>query len=174
MKKIMIAFAAVAMVACANAAALNWGLYGITSTEDATGAAAGNVGYFMSASTWDAFQDLDADEVAAFCAANYTYTANTTDGRTGAALSGTSGTYNIGDTVSGYIVLFDNAKAADANWYANTTVQNVTVPSSGNATISMGFASDTTGWQSTDVPEPTSGLLLLLGVAGLALRRKQK
>ena len=30
-----------------------------------------------------------------------------------------------------------------------------------------------TGWYST-VPEPTSGLLLLLGVAGLALRRKQK
>ena len=31
------------------------------------------------------------------------------------------------------------------------------------------------GWTSvTAVPEPTSGLLLLLGVAGLALRRKQK
>ena len=29
------------------------------------------------------------------------------------------------------------------------------------------------GWYST-VPEPTSGLLLLLGMAGLALRRKQK
>ena len=32
-----------------------------------------------------------------------------------------------------------------------------------------------TGWTSTSaVPEPTSGLLLLLGVAGLALRRKQR
>ena len=32
-------------------------------------------------------------------------------------------------------------------------------------------AFQTTGWQS--VPEPTSGLLLLLGVAGLALKRKR-
>ena len=29
-------------------------------------------------------------------------------------------------------------------------------------------------WTTAAVPEPTSGLLLLLGVAGLALRRKQK
>ena len=34
--------------------------------------------------------------------------------------------------------------------------------------------SGTDGWvASSSVPEPTSGLLLLLGVAGLALRRKQ-
>ena len=37
-------------------------------------------------------------------------------------------------------------------------------------------ASAANGWaavSSTDVPEPTSGLLMLLGVAGLALRRKR-
>jgi hypothetical protein len=28
-------------------------------------------------------------------------------------------------------------------------------------------------WTAVNVPEPTSGLLLLLGMAGLALRRKQ-
>lgn len=33
----------------------------------------------------------------------------------------------------------------------------------------------TSAWQPLgNIPEPTSGLLLLLGVAGLALRRKQK
>ena len=36
------------------------------------------------------------------------------------------------------------------------------------------FTQNAANWSSADVPEPTSGLLLLLGVAGLALRRKQK
>ena len=170
----MIAFAAVAMAACANAAALDWGLSTLVATEDGTGAAAGNIGYFMAASTWDAFSALDADKVAAFCEANYTYSAVTTAGRAGAVLTATSGTYNAGDVVSGYIVLFDTAAAADAAWYANTGVTTATVPSVGNAGIQPAFATGTSGWQSTAaVPEPTSGLLMLVGLAGLALRRRR-
>ena len=40
----------------------------------------------------------------------------------------------------------------------------------GQATLATGGVRD---WQAAAVPEPTSGLLLLLGVAGLALRRKR-
>ena len=60
---------------------------------------------------------------------------------------------------------------------ATVTQMNTVFGGAGDAVNFGGtFGSDITGWAAvpSDVPEPTSGLLLLLGVAGLALRRKQK
>ena len=58
------------------------------------------------------------------------------------------------------------------------TAASVLVPSSGTATISNIFGGQSTAasggvrdWQ--PVPEPTSGLLALLGMAGLTLRRRR-
>ena len=43
-----------------------------------------------------------------------------------------------------------------------------------NATVTnLAKPSGVTGWTSASVPEPTSGLLMLVGLAGLALRRKR-
>ena len=36
------------------------------------------------------------------------------------------------------------------------------------------FATGGAGWYTASVPEPTSGLLMLIGVAGLALRRGRR
>ena len=175
MKKLMIAAAIVCAAAISHGAALNWSMSGITGT--ATQQATGNVGYYMLASTWDAFSALTPDKVGAFCADNYAYTSTTTPGRGGASLIGKSGdVYSGGDDASGYIVLFDNADATKAANYANTTVWEVTIPSSGDGSYTAVFASDTAGWKEiplTPVPEPTSGLLLLIGVAGLALKRRR-
>ena len=49
----------------------------------------------------------------------------------------------------------------------------------GTSSQSLKFGSQSTAsqaagaWTSVNVPEPTSGLLMLLGMAGLALRRKR-
>ena len=44
----------------------------------------------------------------------------------------------------------------------------------GNVNLGMSMNNGSWNYTANAVPEPTSGLLLLLGVAGLALRRKQK
>ena len=81
-----------------------------------------------------------------------------------------------------FAVLFDAATIEDATSFYITSAVTVTVPGSGNKAVGFGNLSAATsaqgaytsaGWAS-DVPEPTSGLLLLLGGALLALRRKQK
>jgi hypothetical protein len=59
-------------------------------------------------------------------------------------------------------------------------IGSFTMPLNGNTSINFttgaGFASSGSQWSASgwqNVPEPTSGLLLLMGVAGLALRRRR-
>ncbi len=79
-----------------------------------------------------------------------------------------------------YFVCFYSDSAKDYMYVSNVAAleggqihfgaQNST--SSADAkSASSGFSG--AGWYSSSVPEPTSGLLMLLGVAGLALRRKR-
>lgn len=172
MKKLILAVAIICAATVSQAASVAWGLSGVTASP-ANAAAAGWVAYFMEGSTYSTFTSTAADKLGAYCAANYTYTTTTSSGRTGVQASATSGTYAGGDSVSAYIVLFDAAAATEAKYYAATAVDTKTVPSSGNLQWAMTFSSDTSGWTTTAVPEPTSGLLMLLGMAGLALRRRR-
>ena len=175
MKKLVLAAAIVCVAAISNAAALQWGLSGIQASPDVAAAdLAGSVAYFMDGADYAAFSELDGDKVGAFAAENALYSATVQAGRGGAlGVTATSGTYNAGDTVSGFIVVFDNADSTAAKNYVATGVDTKTVPGSGNLQFSKLYGTDTGAWQSTAVPEPTSGLLLLLGVAGLALKRKR-
>ncbi len=69
-----------------------------------------------------------------------------------------------------YFTLTDSGKM-----FTSDVKSNVKAVGTGTATIGFGNMQTATqnasNWQS--VPEPTSGLLLLLGMAGLALKRKR-
>ena len=90
--------------------------------------------------------------------------------------------YNAGDNLTAYMVVFDSD--LNALYFAEEITK--VIPSAKDATFLFqndsslagiaadmsGFSASAGGWVQT-VPEPTSGLLLLLGMAGLALKRKQ-
>jgi hypothetical protein len=97
--------------------------------------------------------------------------------------SGTSALFDYGDSSakSFYVALVDDGnifisatKSVTGSDTGSVTIgsQSVSTPSKSTIEFAAGDKFSAAGWY-TAVPEPTSGLLLLLGMAGLALRRKQ-
>ena len=94
---------------------------------------------------------------------------------------GSSGKSLDAGTYTSFMVLFDSASPKVGDNYLlisgganqtktfSATAASVTFVA-GNVSSLAGNASN---WQTYGAPEPTSGLLLLLGVAGLALKRKR-
>ncbi len=191
MKKLAVALAIVCATVCTQAASVKWdsgklftaaSANGGFSTTAIKGAATG----YLFALTEADYNSLLADYAAnGDMSAVWNAYGNSLDTATatGATASRTSlasitTTADVGDTVYGAIIYtYTDATLGKDFYIAN--LASGTVGSDAGITLSaLGthFHGDTTGtptggWVTT--PEPTSGLLLLLGAAGLALRRKR-
>ena len=197
MKKLMIAMAAVALAIGAQAATITWGSGVFKTPVDSNGGwssanvASGSVSGYLWSVTEAAYTAMYSSDVSTMMANVLGEYATVTDGKiTGvkegsiAPLANTTAIthrdtaqYSAGDTAYA-VLLYTYTDAGGNDFYiANVgtwefaTASNKTVANMG--TILGGGSSGTSlgGWQS--VPEPTSGLLMLLGMAGLALRRKR-
>lgn len=175
MKKLITMLSVMAIAVIANAATVSWGVYPVYDR----GATTENTGYLVYFFDNSAFSAAEAS--AAIASGDTTFVSNgwaadaLADG--GFTSGEATGTWANGSTVTGYLVIFDAGTVADAGFAYVSSTASGNIGAQGQA---AGIDFDDTqlaGMQTasnwTAVPEPTSGLLLLLGVAGLALKRKR-
>ena len=182
MKKLMFMLAATVMAACTQAASVSWASVGMYDADGAKIKDAATVYvYLMDKTTYDGLTDAWAS-----------YGDNVKAGGSEAA--------NVGGTTTGKYTHKASVVAPNGTATANTTYYaaiiatygtgdemkyyaekaSVTTGDDGNATYQFGAGAldsataAASSWAAaSSVPEPTSGLLMLIGMAGLALRRKR-
>ena len=157
MKKLLILAAAIVAGVAANAATFKWSAANI---YDHTGAAkwSGDVTLYAYLSTADSSTAIAVSTVTASSAGAVAATTFSNDSLAG------GNNYNFFFVVEDGDYTFTSSEKQNVAAYATQT-QTVAF---GNMTSATQNASN---WAA--VPEPTSGLLMLLGMAGLALRRKR-
>lgn len=191
MKKLMLMGVAVVVAAVAQAASVNWTITNVYSPADSTAkVAVGSMSawLFVTANSTDVTTGipvttlaavqaiLDSGDLTGLSSLAATHKTNgALGGFTGA--SGLPTNFSSG-TLSAFAVVVDSADLATAENYfivSNGATKDATFTSAtGAKTLLWGDQSSYTqgAGKWTAVPEPTSGLLLLLGMAGLALKRK--
>ena len=189
MKKLMFMFAAVAMAACTQAASVYWTCtYVAKGTENYVD---NGLAFFVNAATLSqsdmlALEGKGAAAISSALSGFYSYTGGS-DGKYSVAKADAvaNATLGITDATEGnqaYLVIFDTATITDASNFYVTSVETFD-SAAGTLTTSIKWgdqedrSSAAGAWKSasggSSVPEPTSGLLMLVGLAGLALRRRR-
>ena len=185
MKKLMIALAIAAIAAIGNAASVNWGSGtvlepgGSTSKKTVTGYlfVLNSTTYNTLLSTWD---NGTGEDLSKLIAATYAeslssaYASKTTTNAGKANLTDDSQDYSSKTAYAA--ILYTYTSGTDTYYMGNigtVTVEGTLDVDAVNMASFIGGGSSGTATAWAAVPEPTSGLLLLLGVAGLALKRKR-
>ena len=175
MKKLMIAALAVAFSAVAGAATVNWSASDISAYPG---------GLDKDRNTYVAYlfdTSAGADTIATAVKGGDMSVLSKALGSKALTSAGKvfggkaeNAPYNIGDYVTAFAVVLNNATPKDATYFLVTDEVTSTsgVSSQGAVTVTLGSQASAK-WDAVAVPEPTSGLLLLIGVAGLALRRRR-
>ena len=189
MKKLMLVAAIALAGVAANAASVNWtasNIYQPGSTADKIGAGSGLVYYFCAEevgtstllATLASTETTLADKVSYLNTKSMDHAALDVAGKISHA---TEWDKAAGDYTFYGVIFADTTVAENGKFVVTAVTSSIGWDNSANVMVGLGnqkTLTQTAGNWSTvaaysDVPEPTSGLLLLLGMAGLALRRRR-
>ena len=191
MKKLILLCSAVAIAAVTQAASVNWTITNVYSPSDSTAkVAAGSMSawMFVTANTTDVTTGIpvttlaavqaviDSGSLSGLSALSATHASNTAAGNIVGA-SGLTG-FSSGSLTAFAIVVDSTDLATAQNYYFVSDGAEKTASFTSAAGAKSLIWGDQTSYTQgagkwTAVPEPTSGLLLVLGMAGLALKRKR-
>ena len=167
MKKLITACAVAFVAAMANAAAVTWnsGTYAQGFTNPSGAKMTTAMGYEMVISV---FSDSAGSTLV-------TSSNSTTVNAMSGAISTTTD-----DVLASDKTYYIKAVISDGTNVRDTDIYSFTTPSTGNAMVNFTTGAGiggSSGWNTwtttTPEPEPTSALMMLFGLAGLALRRKR-
>ena len=181
MKKMIMLLGAIVFASALHAATMTWSILNMQAANVEAGWA---VALYDAGTTFDYAKAADGTLKSLY--STTTIASGTTIKATESGLNNPSGAaFAPGDSISMYAVIFQGSSIESATAYLVSDVKTGSVNAQGsNFTIAFGSMAATTsantfknamaqGWQPAGTPEPTSGLLLLLGGAMLALRRKR-
>ena len=178
MKKVLFFAVAMAFAAAAQAASVGWSLAGANNYVGDK-----YMFFVVGQNGADSIATISALLDAGTDVGGYAFGSGNVAANGFANVVAASSGKSLGEgTYESFMVIFDSADpAAGSSKYAlvsgNGNQTKYISPTAGTVSFAAGnqsaYLNDASNWKAYGVPEPTSGLLMLVGLAGLALRRRR-